>query len=135
MKTTVTKPKRDRAEYMKAYRAEKRQERADAKVRTPSCPESCRTLRTWCASGRKRPYVFRVVHFGANPLVIDPWQRDFLADALAPGIQRAGLSVSRKNGKSGLIAALFLAYLVGPLNQPEWRGLCGVAGLEHWPGN
>ena len=31
--------------------------------------------------------------------------------------------MARKNGKSGLIAALLLAYLVGPLNQPEWRGL------------
>ena len=87
------------------------------------CPESWSINRTWFAIGRKRRCVFRVVHSGAYRFVIDPWQREFLADALALGVQEAGLSVARKNGKSGLIAALCLAYLVGPLNQPEWRGL------------
>ena len=36
---------------------------------------------------------------------------------------RPGLSIARKNGKSGLVAALVLAYLVGPLNAEHWRGL------------
>ena len=58
-----------------------------------------------------------------QPFMIDDWQYDFLVDALAKGIREAGLSVARKNGKSGLIAALFLCYLVGPLNVPNWRGI------------
>ena len=53
-----------------------------------------------------------------QPFKIAEWQRRFLVDALGSGIREAGLSVARKNGKSGLIAALLLAYLVGPLNTP-----------------
>ena len=56
-----------------------------------------------------------------RPFVLDGWQVDFLRDALAPGIKMAGLSVSRKNGKSGAISALILAYLCGPLNRPDFR--------------
>ncbi len=58
-----------------------------------------------------------------QPFTLDAWQVDFLKDALADGVREAGLSVARKNGKSGLVAALLLAYLVGPLNQPLWRGI------------
>ena len=48
---------------------------------------------------------------------------------MADGILEAGLSVARKNGKSGLIACVLLAYLdgEGPLNFPMWRG--AVASL------
>ena len=42
---------------------------------------------------------------------------------MGPGIREAGLSVARKNGKSGLISAVLLAYLLGPLNSPRWRGI------------
>ena len=31
--------------------------------------------------------------------------------------------MSRKNGKTGLIAALCLGYLIGPLRFPLWRGI------------
>ena len=58
-----------------------------------------------------------------QPFRIDPWQREFLADALGPGVREAGLSVARKNGKTGLVALVCLGYLVGPLNRPQWRGL------------
>ena len=51
------------------------------------------------------------------------WQRAFVREALAVGIREAGLSVARKNGKSGLISALLLAYLAGPLNVSHWRGV------------
>ena len=56
-----------------------------------------------------------------RPFVLDGWQVDFLRDALAPGIKMAGLSVSRKNGKSGAISTFILAYLCGPLNRPDFR--------------
>ena len=63
-----------------------------------------------------------------QPFALGDWQKRFIRQAaLAPGILEAGLSVPRKNGKSGLVAALVLAYLVGPLNSPQWRGI--VASL------
>ena len=58
-----------------------------------------------------------------QPFKIADWQRAYLCDALRPGIREAGLSVARKNGKSGLIAALLLAHLAGPLNRANWRGI------------
>ena len=58
-----------------------------------------------------------------QPFRIPEWQREYVRQALADGVREAGLSVARKNGKSGLIAALALAYLAGPLNAEYWRGL------------
>ena len=58
-----------------------------------------------------------------RPFRIPDWQRRYIREALAPGVREAGLSIARKNGKSGLVAALVLAYLVGPLNVEHWRGL------------
>ena len=58
-----------------------------------------------------------------QPFRIPDWQRDYAREALAAGVREAGLSVARKNGKSGLIAALALAFLCGPLNVEHWRGL------------
>ena len=60
----------------------------------------------------------------SQPFLIPGWQRDFLNGAFADGIFEAGLSVARKNGKSGLIAAWLLANLDGPLVRPGWR--CAV---------
>ena len=42
---------------------------------------------------------------------------------MKPEIREAGLSVARKNGKSGLVALLLLWHLVGPRYVPGWRGL------------
>ena len=36
-------------------------------------------------------------------------------------MKEAGLSVARKNGKSGLVAAILLAFLVGPFYRPKFR--------------
>ena len=58
-----------------------------------------------------------------QPFQLADWQVAWLRGALAPGIREAGLSVARKNGKSGLVAALVLAHLVGPLRQPAWRAV------------
>ncbi|MYE82932.1 MAG: hypothetical protein F4X36_14065 [Gammaproteobacteria bacterium] len=58
-----------------------------------------------------------------QPFRVPKWQRRFLKEALAPGIREAGLSVARKNGKSGLIAAMLLACLRGPLASSTWRGV------------
>ena len=51
------------------------------------------------------------------------FQREWLEAALQPGVQTAGMSIARKNGKSGLIAGVLLAGLCGPLNFRHWRGV------------
>ena len=62
-----------------------------------------------------------------KPFVIPDWQREFLAGALAPDVREAALCTARKNGKTGIIAALLLAHLVGPLRLRNWR--CIVVSL------
>ncbi len=51
-----------------------------------------------------------------KPLVLADFQKKFIRDVYdnPAGTRRAILSVSRKNGKSGLIAGLLLAHLIGP---------------------
>lgn len=51
-----------------------------------------------------------------KPLLLAEFQKQFIRDVYdnPAGTRRALLSVSRKNGKSGLIAGLLLAHLVGP---------------------
>ena len=51
-----------------------------------------------------------------QPLVLAEFQKQFIRDIYdnPHGTRRAILSVARKNGKSGLIAGLLLAHLVGP---------------------
>lgn len=52
-----------------------------------------------------------------KPLRLAEFQKDFIRAVYdnPAGTRRAILSVSRKNGKSGLIAGLLLAHLVGPM--------------------
>ncbi|MCY4020160.1 MAG: terminase large subunit [Chloroflexi bacterium] len=57
------------------------------------------------------------------PFTLPAWQVEFLRGALADGVSTACLSTARKNGKSGLIAALLLGFLVGPLRREAWRAL------------
>ena len=54
-------------------------------------------------------------HVG-KPLVLAEFQKKFIRDVYdnPHGTRRALLSVSRKNGKTGLIAGLLLAHLIGP---------------------
>ena len=58
-----------------------------------------------------------------KPFVLQPWQMRFLRCAWKPGVIESGLSVSRKNGKTGMVAILALAHLIGPLRHYDWRGL------------
>lgn len=59
-----------------------------------------------------------------NPFRLPEWQRRFITAAMTPGVREAGLCVARKNGKTGLVAALLLAHLAGPWARGDWRGLC-----------
>ncbi|MEM7026281.1 MAG: hypothetical protein AAF637_27445, partial [Pseudomonadota bacterium] len=71
----------------------------------------------------ERTLVVPVGLLARQPFRIPQWQRDFIDGATADGIREAGLSVARKNGKSGLIAAYVLGHLCGPLNVENWRCL------------
>ena len=44
-----------------------------------------------------------------------PWERRFLRGVFRPGVQSAGLSVGRGNGKTTLLAGVGAATLIGPL--------------------
>ena len=56
-----------------------------------------------------------------EPFVVLPWQRRFVRGAFAPGVQLAGLSVARANGKTALLSGIAAATLDGPLAVPVAR--------------
>jgi len=62
------------------------------------------------------------------------WQEEWIRASLSENIRSSGLSVARKNGKTGIIADLLLCYLVGPWNRPQWRAvvtsLTGLLAME-----
>lgn len=51
-----------------------------------------------------------------QPMKLEPFQQRFITDVYdnPAGTRRGILSIARKNGKSGLIAAMVLAHIVGP---------------------
>ena len=119
-------PKRDRAAYMRAYRAQKRAARKRAAVPAPKAARNpAAAVARWTAKTLQVPAGL----LRGQPFTLADWQVAWLRGALAPGIREAGLSVARKNGKSGLVAALLLAHLVGPLRRPAWRAVvCSLTG-------
>ncbi len=56
-----------------------------------------------------------------QPFRLDDWQKDWIRGAFAEGISKAGLSVSRRNGKSGVLQAIVACILEGPWNRPNVR--------------
>ena len=65
-----------------------------------------------------------------EPLTVLPWQRRFVRGAFAPGVQSAGLSVARGNGKSTLLAGVACAALDGPLAVPRGEVLIVAASYQ-----
>ena len=63
-----------------------------------------------------------------QPFELPPYLIEFFRDALAPDTQESLNCLARKNSKSGAVAVLLLAHLVGPLMREGWR--CGVASLS-----
>ena len=111
------KQKTDRAAYMRQYRQRKKGPPPDPPPAPAGDPGTVAC--DWISQTLKIPTGPKM----GEPFLLPNWQRDFIVAALGPGIREAGISVARKNGKSGAIAALFLACLVGPLNAPLWRGI------------
>lgn len=67
-----------------------------------------------------------------QPLVLAEFQKQFIRDVYdnPHGTRRAILSVARKNGKSGLIAGLLLAHLVGPEAKQNTQIASGALSKE-----
>lgn len=67
-----------------------------------------------------------------KPLKLLPFQIDFLKSVYdnPHGTSRAYLSIARKNGKSGLIAAMVLAHLVGPEARQNSQIISGARSRE-----
>ena len=84
-------------------------------VRIPHNPPTPKEVSDWIGSELQ---ISQGALAGERFPVLD-WQRSFLDDALADGVQQAGLTVARGNGKSTLIAALASAFITGPLQQPR----------------
>ena len=59
-----------------------------------------------------------------SPYILEAWEIEWLAGALGKEIDEAGLSIARKNNKTGLVSVAALANTVGPLTSREWNGVC-----------
>ncbi len=99
---------------------------------------------TWREEGLSRPD--RVVRFiegltitsgalAGQPFIVRPWQREIIEGIYGPHtedgrriVRTALVSMPRKNGKTGLIAGLVLAHLVGP--EAEQRGQIYSAAVD-----
>ena len=82
------------------------------------------------ADWAKRRLVVPAGHpLAGQALELAPFLVSFLRDALAPGIQEALLTVSRKNAKSAACAVLALGHLApdGPLRRKGWR--CAIVSI------
>lgn len=98
----------------------KRRKRAGLRpVKLTALPSLDTSVIDWIESTLKVP----TGRLAGRAFKLGKWQRRFIDGALAEGISEAALVVARKNGKSGLVAALILAALCGPANIPRWRGL------------
>lgn len=67
-----------------------------------------------------------------QPMELAPFQREFVRAVYdnPHGTSRAYLSIARKNGKTGLIAALLLAHLVGPEARQNTQIVSGAMSRE-----
>ena len=114
-----------RRAYMREYQRRRRAEAKQAAkfelvIEAPDDPLAA--LLAWCSDVLRVP-VGHPSH--GQPYTLPPFGVAFLKDALTA--RESLLSIARKNSKSGIVAALVLAYLVGPLRVPGFR--CGVASV------
>jgi phage terminase large subunit-like protein len=65
-----------------------------------------------------------------QPMKLAPFQKKFIKEIYKPGVRRGYLSISRKNGKTGLIAALLLAHLDGPVAKKNTQIISGARSRD-----
>lgn len=70
-------------------------------------------------------------HVG-KPIALDPFQKKFILEIYDNPVntRRAYLSIARKNGKTGLIAGIVLAHLVGPEAQQNSQIISGARSRD-----
>ena len=111
-------PYRDPQKRRQVVRESKRRQRArerDSVAETrPAAPSPVSALETFIETLR----VGQGSRAGELFELLD-WERQFVRQAFAEGIDAAALSVGRGNGKSSLVAAIAAAAIVGPLAQPR----------------
>lgn len=66
-----------------------------------------------------------------KPFELHDWQKKWIYAIMQDGIREGGLSMPRKNGKTGLLAAFVLAFLAGPWNKPNWRAIAASVSARH----
>ena len=120
----MTKPNRDRAAYMRAYRERKKQESAERPPRPFKAPDDpAGAFVRWCNRALRVP----PGHPRAGkPFTLPDYGSAFIRDALTH--RESLLCLGRKNAKSAIVAAYLLARLAGPLRFDGYRG--GVASLS-----
>ena len=116
-------PKRDPA-YYREWRRKKKKEKLRKLHAVPQAFAGSQVADTgealaWIQTELKVPNG----PLAGQPFRIPTWQSDWFHAAYQAEIRESGLSISRKNGKSGFIAAILLAHLIGPLNVTDWRGV------------
>ena len=119
MPLTGEKKKEYQREYMRRRRSEQRASIPVATAPMSVCTDVADDICRWAESTLVVPTGL----LAGRPFVIEEWQRNFLRDALRDGVREAALCTPRKQGKSGLIAALCLYYLAGPGNVANWRAI------------
>ena len=116
-------PKRDRAAYMREYRARKKAEAAPKPPRIRKPADPAQAFVRWCSRRLRVP----PGHPRAGrPFTLPDYGRAFIADALTH--RESLLCLGRKNAKSAVVAAYLLARLAGPLRFEGYRG--GVASIS-----
>lgn len=114
-----TKERRRRRQNREAQRRWRERQRRVKALVADSGPVDIDEGLAWIRANLKVPTGLRA----GLPFEIYDWQEKWVRAAYGEGIRSAGLSVARKNGKSGLIAALLLCHLAGPWNRTLWRGI------------
>ena len=88
-----------------------------------TAPQLAKEFAAWCASELIVPSGL----LQGRPFKIPRWQEKIVAGVLSRRTREAYVCTARKNGKSGLVAAVLLGYLApgGPLRRDtkNWRGL------------
>ena len=104
---------RDDKERMRAYRERKKQGMVQPATPIPTS-SVCDWIRDTLIVPPGHPRA-------GEPWNLMDWQERFIDDVIDPSTVEGALCIARKNGKTALVAALVLAYLVGPLRSPGWR--------------
>ena len=93
--------------------------------RVPKSLDPLQRFFEWCESTLKVPAGHGLA---GKPFHLERWQRRFIKNATK---RYNLLSCSRKNGKTGMIAAWLLGHLCGPLNEPGWKAACVSLTSNH----